>query len=169
MLNRSRKRCVIFLREDPDVVLIGEMRDLDTIRTAITAAETGHLVFSTLHTRDAISTVARVVGAFSPAEQQNIRHQLSESLKAVVSQRLVRTVDGDGRKPAVEIMMVTNAISNLIRSNKTEQVYSMIETGAQHGMQTMEQSLMQIYHNGFIDKHSVVKMANNTRYVMRRL
>ena len=157
------------LREDPDVVLVGEMRDLDTIRTAITAAETGHLVFSTLHTRDAVSTIARIVGVFSPEEQQNIRHQLSESLKAVVSQRLIKTVDGDGRKPASEVMVVTPAISNLIRSSKTEQIYSMIETGSKHGMQTMEQSLYHLVKKGHIDRDTALKTANNTRSLSRRL
>ncbi|MCL0096843.1 type IV pilus twitching motility protein PilT [Thermodesulfovibrionales bacterium] len=139
------------LREDPDVILVGEMRDLDTMRTAITAAETGHLVFSTLHTRDAASSVARILGVFSPIEQQHIRHQLSEALKAVVSQRLLRCANGEARVPAVEIMIVTKAISNLIRVGKTEQIYSVIETGGSFGMQTMEQSLVNLYSQGKID------------------
>ncbi|MCL0041036.1 type IV pilus twitching motility protein PilT [Thermodesulfovibrionales bacterium] len=147
------------LREDPDVILVGEMRDLDTMRTAITAAETGHLVFSTLHTRDAASSIDRILGVFSPVEQQHIRHQLSEALKAVISQRLLRCANGEARVPVVEIMIVTKAISNLIRIGKTEQIYSVIETGGSFGMQTMEQSLMNLYRQGKIDKETVFKTA----------
>ena len=144
------------LREDPDVILVGEMRDLDTVRTAITAAETGHLVFSTLHTRDAASSIDRILGVFSSVEQRHIRHQLSESLKAVVSQRLLRCANGEARTPAVETMIVTKAISNLIRVGKTEQIYSVIETGGSFGMQTMEQSLVNLYRQGKIDKETVL-------------
>ncbi|MEW6103258.1 MAG: type IV pilus twitching motility protein PilT [bacterium] len=157
------------LREDPDVILIGEMRDLDTMRTAITAAETGHLVFSTLHTRDAASSIDRILGVFSPVEQQHVRHQLSESLKAVISQRLLRCANGDARVPAVEIMIVTKAITNLIRVGKTEQIYSAIETGVGFGMQTMEQSLVNLYQQGKIDKETVFKNARNIKVIERRI
>ncbi|MCK4245424.1 MAG: PilT/PilU family type 4a pilus ATPase, partial [Candidatus Omnitrophica bacterium] len=129
------------LREDPDVILVGEMRDLETMRTAIMAAETGHLVLATLHTQDAVSTIRRVIGVFPEEEQEQIRHQLSMTLKAVVSQRLLRRKDGSGRVPAVEMMIVTSGIANLIRLHKDEQIYSAIETGAAQGMQTIEHSL----------------------------
>jgi twitching motility protein PilT len=157
------------LREDPDVILVGEMRDLDTIRTAITASETGHLVFSTLHTRDAVSSIARILGVFPPVEQQHIRHQLSETLKAVVSQRLLKSVDGNSRVPTAEVMKVTKGIGNLIRLGKTEQIYSAIETGAGAGMQTMEQSLVDLYKRGKIDKETVFKTAKDTKLVERRI
>lgn len=157
------------LREDPDVILVGEMRDLDTMRTAITAAETGHLVFSTLHSRDAVSTINRILGVFPPVEQQYIRQQLSEVLKAVVSQRLLRRADGNARIPAVEVMIVTPGISNLIRLGKTEQLYSAIETGASFGMQTMEQSLANLYRQGKINKETVFKTAKSVKLMERRI
>ena len=157
------------LREDPDVILVGEMRDLDTMRTAITAAETGHLVFSTLHTRDAASSIDRILGVFSSIEQQHVRHQLSEALKAVISQRLLKCADGKSRVPVVEIMVVTKAISNLIRVGKTEQIYSTIETGVSFGMQTMEQSLVNLYRQGKIDKETVFKTAKNVKLIERRI
>ena len=157
------------LREDPDVILVGEMRDLDTMRTAITAAETGHLVFSTLHTRDAASSINRILGVFPSVEQQHVRHQLSEALKAVISQRLLRCVDGEARVPVVEMMIVTKAISNLIRAGKSEQIYSSIETGGSFGMQTMEQSLVNIYRQGKIDKETVFKTAKNIKVIERRI
>jgi len=157
------------LREDPDVILVGEMRDLDTMRTAITAAETGHLVFSTLHTRDAVSSIDRILGVFPPVEQQHVRQQISEALKAVVSQRLLRRRDGNGRIPIVEVMIVTKGISNLIRLGKTEQIYSVIETGISFGMQTMEQSLINLYQERKIDKETVFKTAKNVKLIERRI
>ncbi|MCK4519218.1 MAG: type IV pilus twitching motility protein PilT [Candidatus Omnitrophica bacterium] len=157
------------LREDPDVILVGEMRDLDTMRTAIMAAETGHLVFSTLHTRDTVSSIDRILGVFPPVEQQHVRQQLSETLKAVVSQRLLKSADGNSRVPTVELMMVTKAISNLIRMGKTEQIYSAIETGMNFGMQTMEQSLINLYREGKIDKETVLKTAKNAKLIERRI
>jgi twitching motility protein PilT len=157
------------LREDPDVVLVGEMRDLDTMRTAIMAAETGHLVFATLHTRDATSTVGRVVGVFPTDEQEQIAHQLSMTLRAVVSQRLVRTQDGKGRVPAVEIMLATSGIANMIRQHKAEQIRSVIETGASQGMQSMEHSFVRLYKEGKIDKETVLKNARDINYVERLL
>ena len=157
------------LREDPDVILVGEIRDLDTMRTAIMAAETGHLVFSTLHTRDAGSSINRILGVFPAVEQQHVRYQLSEALKAVVSQRLLKRIDAEGRIPAVEVMIVTRGISNLIRSGKTEQIYSSIETGVMYGMQTMEQSLLRLYKQGKIDKETVFKTAKNPRLIEKRM
>lgn len=129
------------LREDPDVLLVGEMRDLDTIRAAITAAETGHLVFSTLHTGDVIGSIGRMVGAFPADEQPMIRDQLSRVLRAVVSQRLLRRKDGQGRIPVIEIMRVNSALANLIRLGDMRQGISIITSGAEDGMLLLEQSL----------------------------
>jgi twitching motility protein PilT len=128
-------------REDPDTVLVGEMRDLETIRLALTAAETGHLVFGTLHTSSAAKTVDRIVDVFPAAEKEMVRAMLSESLRAVISQTLLKTKDGSGRVAAHEIMIGTPAIRNLIRENKIAQMYSAIQTGAQLGMQTLDQTL----------------------------
>jgi twitching motility protein PilT len=135
------------LREDPDVILVGEMRDLETIAGALTAAETGHLVFSTLHTPDAAQTVDRIVDVFPPHQQQQIRIQLSSVLEAVFSQRLIPHASGVGRVPAVEVMIQTAALRNLIREGKTHQIYNALQTGSKHGMQTMEQSLLDLYMN----------------------
>ena len=129
------------LREDPDVILVGEMRDLETISLAMTASETGHLVFATLHTTDAPQTVDRIIDVFPPHQQQQVRVQLSTSLRAVVSQALVPTIDGAGRVAAREIMMVTPAVSNLIREGKTHLIYGAIETGAKFGMRTLDKAL----------------------------
>ncbi|MDO8274278.1 MAG: type IV pilus twitching motility protein PilT, partial [Serpentinimonas sp.] len=132
------------LREDPDVVLVGEMRDLETIRLAMTAAETGHLVFGTLHTSSAAKTIDRIVDVFPPEEKEMVRAMLSESLVAVISQSLLKTADGNGRVAAHEIMIGTPAIRNLIRENKVAQMYSAIQTGNGFGMQTLYQSLMNL-------------------------
>jgi twitching motility protein PilT len=129
------------LREDPDVILLGEMRDLETIGTAITAAETGHLVFATLHTQSAPSTVDRIIDAFPAAQQEQIRVQLAGTLEGVVTQALLPTADGTGRVPALEILFPDDAVRNLIRQGKVEQIYSVMQTGSGKGMQTMEQSL----------------------------
>lgn len=135
------------LREDPDVILIGEMRDLETIQAALTLAETGHLVFGTLHTRSAPQTIDRVVDVFPPHQQDQIRVQLSNTLEAVVAQQLLPR-NGGGRCAAIEIMVATSAIRNLIREGKTHQIYSALETGAQHGMQTMDKMLAELYRSG---------------------
>ena len=132
------------LRQDPDVILVGEMRDLETIATALTAAETGHLVFATLHTQDAPSTVDRMIDVFPPSQQEQIRIQIASSLAGVVTQQLVPTEDMKGRRVASEVLMCTPAVQNLIRGAKTHQIYSLMQTGAQHGMQTMDQSLAQL-------------------------
>lgn len=129
------------LREDPDVILVGELRDTETMRAALTAAETGHLVFSTLHTADATGAVERFIGAFPGAEQGVVRHRLSLVLKAVVAQQLLPAVEGHGRIAVVEIMRVTPAIANLIASGRTAQIYSAIESGRETGMQTFDQAL----------------------------
>jgi twitching motility protein PilT len=157
------------LREDPDVILVGEMRDLETIRTAIMAAETGHLVLATLHTRDATATIGRIVGVYPTDEQEQIAHQLSLALRAVVSQKLIRRKDGSGRVPAVEIMMVTPGISNMIRQHKTEQIRTVIETGATQGMQSMENAFVRLYREGKIDRQTVLRNARDVNFVERMM
>jgi len=134
------------LREDPDIILVGEMRDPETMRTVIGAAETGHSVFSTLHTSDAVGAINRILGGFSAAEQTSIRHQLSMVLRAVVSQRLVLTRTQDARIPIVEVLWGTKAVCNHIRTGRLEQIYTLMESGSQNGMITHEQSLA--YHIG---------------------
>jgi twitching motility protein PilT len=138
------------LRQDPDVILIGEMRDTETIATALTAAETGHLVFATLHTQDAPQTVDRVIDVFPSGQQDQIRIQLAGSLEAVVTQQLVLSASGYGRTPVAEVMICNPAIRNLIRSSKTHQIYSLIQTGAAAGMQTMDQGLARAVQEGTI-------------------
>lgn len=138
------------LREDPDVILLGEMRDAETMEIALRAAETGHLVLSTLHTRGAASTIDRIIDNFSPHHQQQIRAQLANALQAVISQQLLPKADGTGRLPAVEVMTATSAVRNLIREAKTHQLDSVIETSARAGMQTMESSLKELLQRGLI-------------------
>ncbi len=138
------------LREDPDVILVGEMRDLETIALALSAAETGHLVFGTLHTSSAAKTVDRIVDVFPAAEKEMVRAMLSESLRAVISQTLLKTKDGSGRVAAHEIMIGTPAIRNLIRENKIAQMYSAIQTGQQFGMQTLDQNLQDLVKRGIV-------------------
>jgi twitching motility protein PilT len=146
------------LREDPDVILVGEMRDLETIRLALTAAETGHLVFGTLHTSSAAKTIDRVVDVFPAAEKDMIRAMLSESLRAVISQTLLKKI-GAGRVAAHEIMIGTPAIRNLIRENKVAQMYSAIQTGAQQGMQTLDQSLQELVRRNIVSKQEARVLA----------
>ena len=138
------------LREDPDIILVGELRDLETIRLALTAAETGHLVFGTLHTSSAAKTVDRIIDVFPAAEKEMVRSMLSESLRAVISQTLCKTKDGTGRVAAHEIMIGTPAIRNLIREAKIAQMYSAIQTGAQIGMQTLDQNLTDLVRRNVI-------------------
>ncbi|MFZ5556636.1 MAG: type IV pilus twitching motility protein PilT [Pseudomonadota bacterium] len=138
------------LREDPDVILVGEMRDLETIRLALTAAETGHLVFGTLHTSSAAKTIDRIVDVFPAAEKEMVRSMLSESLRAVISQTLLKTKDGSGRAAAHEIMVGTPAIRNLIRENKIAQMYSAIQTGQALGMQTLDQCLQDLVRRNVV-------------------
>jgi twitching motility protein PilT len=148
------------LREDPDVVLVGELRDLETIRLALTAAETGHLVFGTLHTSSAAKTVDRVVDVFPAAEKDMVRSMLSESLRAVISQTLMKRIGG-GRVAAHEIMIATPAIRNLIRENKIAQMYSSIQTGQAQGMQTLDQCLQEMITKGLITKEEARYKAQN--------
>jgi twitching motility protein PilT len=138
------------LREDPDVILVGEMRDLETIRLAMTAAETGHLVFGTLHTSSAAKTIDRVIDVFPADEKEMVRAMLSESLRAVISQTLLKTKDGTGRAAAHEIMLCTPAIRNLIREAKVPQMYSAIQTGSSIGMQTLDQCLSEMVKRNIV-------------------
>jgi twitching motility protein PilT len=157
------------LRQDPDVILVGEMRDIETISTAITAAETGHLVFATLHTQDAPQTIDRIVDSFSAEQQGQIRAQLSIALQGIVTQTLVPTADGAGRAVACEIMMPTPAVRNLIREAKTHQLYSVIQTGAQFGMQTMDASLAGLLRAGKITKAVAEQRAHSVEELNRLL
>jgi len=138
------------LRQDPDVILVGEMRDLETISTALTAAETGHLVFGTLHTQSASSTVDRIIDVFPPEQQQQVRIQISMTLQGVVTQTLIPTADGAGRVAACEVLLPDDAVRNLIRQGKVEQVYSVMQTSTGKGMQTMEQNLAELVLRGVV-------------------
>ncbi len=149
------------LREDPDVILVGEMRDLETIRLAMTAAETGHLVFATLHTSSAAKTIDRIIDVFPAAEKDMVRAMLSESLRAVISQTLLKTKDGNGRVAAHEIMIGTPAIRNLIRENKVAQMYSSIQTGQAQGMQTLDQCLLDLVRRNVVSPAEARMRAQN--------
>jgi twitching motility protein PilT len=155
------------LRHDPDVIMIGEMRDLESISIALTAAETGHLVFSTLHTQTAPLTISRIVDIFSDEKRQQVRQQLANSLRAVISQQLVPTVDGEGRVVALEYMVDTPAVRNLIREGKDHQLYNTIQTGHAHGMQTMDQSLIKLFNQGKISRNSVLEYCIDRQEVER--
>jgi twitching motility protein PilT len=139
------------LRQDPDVILVGEMRDLETISTALTAAETGHLVFGTLHTQSAPSTIDRIIDVFPAEQQEQVRIQIANSLQGVVTQALLPTADGMGRVPALEILLPDDAVRNLIRQGKVEQIYSVMQTNTSRGMQTMEQSLGDLIQRRVVD------------------
>jgi twitching motility protein PilT len=139
------------LRQDPDVILVGEMRDLETIATALTAAETGHLVFGTLHTQSAPSTIDRIIDVFAAEQQEQIRIQIASSLQGVVTQALLPTADGRGRVPALEILLPDDAVRNLVRQGKVEQIYSVMQTNTGRGMQTMEQSLAELILRRVVD------------------
>lgn len=147
------------LRQDPDVILIGEMRDLETISTALTAAETGHLVFATLHTQDAPQTIDRIVDVFPPYQQQQIRIQLAGVLQGVIAQQLLATKDGQGRIVAVEVLIPTPGVRNLIREAKTHQIYTAIQTGGKYGMQTMDQALADLVRRGKISYEIALQRA----------
>ena len=148
------------LREDPDVILVGEMRDLETISLALTAAETGHLVLSTLHTRNAPDTVNRIIDVFPPEQQRQVMAQISSSLLAVISQRLLPDAEGSGRVAAVEVMIANSAIRNLIRERKIHQILSIMQSSTSSGMQTMDDSLVQLMRNGRITRQDALKYAN---------
>ncbi len=149
------------LRQDPDVILVGEMRDRETMAACLTAAETGHLLMSTVHTNSGPETIDRIVDSFPDHHQAQIRMQLSLTLEAVITQALLPRLDGTGRVPAVEVMIVNSAIRNLIREGKTHQMGSTIQTGRQHGMQTMDQSLEQLYREGLIDLETAHDFAHD--------
>lgn len=157
------------LREDPDVILVGEMRDLDTIATAITAAETGHLVFSTLHTIGAAKTIDRVIDVFPPHQQQQIRIQLAAVLEAVVSQQLLPLQDGKGRVAAFETMHANTAIRNLIREGKTHQIESIMQTGRKQGMQTMDDAIYELYLKRKIDADTAIDFAVDPYILEKKL
>lgn len=156
------------MRESPDIILLGEMRDAGTIATAVTAAETAQLIFSTLHTTGAASTVDRIVDAFPPSQQRQIRIQLSMSIQAVVSQQLIPTLDG-GVVPAFEIMRANHAIRNLIREEKTHQIDSVIASGGAAGMRTMDQSLFSLVKEGRVDKETALQFSAHHESLARRL
>ena len=153
------------LREDPDVIAIGELRDRETISLALTAAETGHFVLATLHTDNSIRTCNRLVGAFPLDQQDQVRTMISESLRAVVSQRLVRTPDGSGRVAALEILRVTKAVGNLIRENKTFQIQSILQTGAGQGMQLLDDSLAELVRSGAADRADALMQADDPKRI----
>ena len=151
------------LREDPDVILVGEMRDLDTISLALTAAETGHLVMSTLHTSSAIKAIDRVIDIYPAGQKDQIRSMLSESLEAVIAQKLVPSKDGKGRIPACEVMIASTAIRNLIREDRIYQIPSIIQSGGVDGMQSLDQDLQRLVANGKIERKTAVEIADNPK------
>ena len=155
------------LRQDPDVILVGEMRDLETIGTAITAAETGHLVFATLHTQDAPQTIDRIIDVFPPHQQQQVRVQLATTLQGVVTQQLIPTSDGHGRAAAVEVMIATPAIRNLIREGKVHQIYSAMQAGGRYGMQTMDMSLAALVKSGKITQQMAFERCHDAEELAR--
>ena len=155
------------LRQDPDVILVGEMRDAETISIALTAAETGHLVFSTLHTVGAAKTIDRIVDMFPSEQQKQIRSQLSTVCEGIVSQQLIQTIDGRRRVAALEVMIANSAIRNLIRENKTYQIQNQIQTGSKFGMQSMDQELVNLYIQGIISRNSVLSRCTDYEYTIR--
>jgi twitching motility protein PilT len=157
------------LRQDPDVILVGEMRDLETMASAITAAETGHLVFATLHTPDAPQTIDRIVDAFPSYQQQQVRLQLSMALEGIISQVLIPTPDGEGRIAACEVMLGTPAIRNLIRESKSYQIPTMMATGAASGMRTLDQELAELVRRGSITREAAIANARSPEELGRLL
>ncbi len=157
------------LRQDPDVILVGEMRDMETIATALTAAETGHLVFATLHTQDAPQTIDRIIDVFPSNQQGQVRMQLSVGLQGVVTQTLIPTADGQGRCVAAEVLIPTPGVRNLIREHKTHQIYSLIQTGAAHGMQTMDMSLASLVRQQAISLATAETRSSNPTELRRLL
>jgi twitching motility protein PilT len=151
------------LRQDPDVILVGEMRDFETVETALLAAETGHLVFSTLHTLDATETINRIIAVFPPHQQRQVRIQLASVLKAAISQRLLPRADGLGRVPAVEVMVATGFIRDcIIDKDRTSQIHGAIAAGtSQYGMQTFDQSIFSLYQQGFVSLEEALRWASN--------
>jgi twitching motility protein PilT len=157
------------LRQDPDVILVGEMRDIETIGTAITAAETGHLVFATLHTQDCPQTIDRIIDVFPSEQQGQIRAMLSVALQGIMTQTLLPTADGSGRCVAAEVLVPTPAVRNLIREGKTHQIYSVIQTGGAHGMQTMDAALATLVRSGKINRALAESRAHSVEELRRLL
>ena len=157
------------LRQDPDVILVGEMRDIETIGTAITAAETGHLVFATLHTQDCPQTIDRIIDVFPSEQQGQIRAMLSVALQGIMTQTLLPTADGSGRCVAAEVLVPTPAVRNLIREGKTHQIYSVIQTGGSHGMQTMDAALASLVRSGKINRALAESRAHSVEELRRLL
>ena len=157
------------LRQDPDVILVGEMRDLETISTALTAAETGHLVFATLHTQDAPQTIDRIIDVFPPEQQHQVRSQLAIALQGIVTQQLLPTADGQGRVCCCEVLVPTPAVRNLIREGKTHQIYSVMQTGSSHGMQTMDATLASLVRQGVISMDMAMERAGHPDELKRLL
>jgi twitching motility protein PilT len=157
------------LRQDPDVILVGEMRDLDTISTAITAAETGHLVFATLHTQDTAQTIDRIIDVFPSGQQGQIRAQLSVALQGIMTQTLLPTADGSGRCVAAEVLVPTAAVRNLIRESKSHQIYSVLQTGGSFGMQTMDAALASLVRAGKVTRQVAESRAHSTEELRRLL
>lgn len=157
------------LREDPDVILVGEMRDLETISTAITAAETGHLVLSTLHTIGATKTIDRIIDVFPEHHQQQIKIQLASVLQAVISQQLLPNIHGDGRIAALEVMVITPGIQSLIREGKTQQIESAVQTGNKYGMKTMDMAISELYKKGVISMETAMTYANDRETLKRMI
>jgi twitching motility protein PilT len=155
------------LRQDPDVILVGEMRDIETISTAVTAAETGHLVFATLHTQDTPQTIDRIIDVFPSAQQGQIRSQLSVALQGIMTQMLLPTADGSGRCVAAEVLVPTPAVRNLIRESKSHQIYSVLQTGGSHGMQTMDASLAQLVRAGKVTRKLAESRAHSPEELRR--
>jgi len=155
------------LRQDPDVILVGEMRDIETIGTAITAAETGHLVFATLHTQDTPQTIDRIIDVFPSGQQGQVRAQLSVALQGIMTQTLLPTADGAGRCVAAEVLVPTPAVRNLIRESKSHQIYSVLQTGGAHGMQTMDASLAQLVRSGKITRKLAEQRAHSAEELRR--
>jgi len=155
------------LRQDPDIILVGEMRDLETIQVALTAAETGHLVFATLHTQDAAQTIDRIIDVFPPHQQQQIRQQLAGTIQGIVCQTLCKKRDGSGRVVAAEVLVATSAIRNLIREGKTHQIYSSMQAGAQYGMQTLDQNLAELVRRNDITFEEGMEKCQHVEDYMR--
>jgi twitching motility protein PilT len=157
------------LRQDPDVILVGEMRDLETIQTALTAAETGHLVFATLHTQDAPQTIDRMIDVFPPHQQEQIRVQIASTIQGIVTQQLLPRRDGRGRVVAVEVLVPTPAVRNLIREGKTHQIYTVMQTGGKYGMQTMDAALADLVRRGIISRELADHRSSNPEDLNRLL
>lgn len=157
------------LRQDPDVILVGEMRDLETIKIALEAAETGHLVLATLHTNSAPATIDRIIDAFPAGQQEQIKIQLASVLSAIIAQQLISKADNSGRIAAFEIMIATSAIRNIIREGKTNQIYSAIQTGGRYNMITMDSYLLNLYNAGQVSEKEVLHHCNDVKYVQDKL